>query len=103
MAQVLESICATSKPGTIRSNSGIEVAPDRRISSCVITVMAAAACERGSDFRETDVTCRFIRASMLMADRSREVFPLCCARAQDVQLPVTNVTSKIALRIKSLL
>src|SRR5258707_8515466 len=37
-AQVLESICATSTPGTRRRTSGMLVAPDRRISSCVRTI-----------------------------------------------------------------
>ena len=46
MAQVLVLIWATFKPGTMRKTSGILVAPDRRMSSCVITKTAAPAFER---------------------------------------------------------
>src|SRR5260370_29599603 len=43
------------------------VAPIRRISSCVITKIAAAASATFCVRLETEVTCRFIRSSMLMA------------------------------------
>jgi len=42
--------------GTIRSRSGMFVAPERRISSDVITKMAAAVRETFSACFETDVT-----------------------------------------------
>ena len=42
MAQTFELICATFTPDTMRSKSGILFAPERRMSSCVITKMAAA-------------------------------------------------------------
>ena len=56
MAQVLALICATSTPGTMRSKSGILVAPERRMSSAVITKMAEAVRESVCDVLETEVT-----------------------------------------------
>jgi hypothetical protein len=43
IAQVFESRFATCKPGTPRKLSAIVVAPERRMSSFVTTVTAAAA------------------------------------------------------------
>ena len=54
---------ATSRPGTRRSSSGILVAPDLRISSVVIRVIAAAVWPSGSALRETDVTSTSINSS----------------------------------------
>jgi hypothetical protein len=46
---------ATCSPGTSRSASGIELAPERRMSSCVTTKTAAVALEAGSGRREVEV------------------------------------------------
>ena len=54
-------------PGTIRNASGILVAPERRMSSCVITNTAAAASASFWLRLDTEVTCMFIRSSMLIA------------------------------------
>ena len=70
MAQVLALICATSSPGTMRSKSGILVAPERRMSSWVITKIAAATCDNFCSFFETEVTSVFIRSSRLSLERS---------------------------------
>src|ERR1700680_1189846 len=71
MAQLLALICDTSKPGTMRSRTGTFVSPERRMSSCVITNIAAAACDIFCSFFETDVTSIFIRSSIDICDRSR--------------------------------
>src|SRR5580704_4076257 len=70
MAQVLALIYATSKPGTMRSKSGIPVAPERRISSGEMTKIAAATSDRFCSFFDTDVTSTFIKFSMLSCVRS---------------------------------
>src|SRR5450631_628448 len=69
-AQLLALICDTSSPGTIRNRSGIFLAPERWISSCVMTKIAAAACDNFCSFLETEVTSIFIRSSMLRSVRS---------------------------------
>ncbi len=56
MAQVWPFICATCTPGTIRSRSGMLVAPDVRMSSWLMTNMAAPADETFCSRLETDVT-----------------------------------------------
>src|SRR2546422_10148937 len=56
IAQVLASDCATSKPGTIRNASAMLVTPERRMSSLVMTAIAAAASESFSGFFDTEVT-----------------------------------------------
>ena len=56
---------ATCTPGTPRSASGIVVAPERRMSSLVTTLTAAAAELRVSAVRDTDVTSMSISSSML--------------------------------------
>src|SRR6266571_4106759 len=81
MAQVLPLICATSNPGTIRSKSGTFVAPERQISSWVMTKMAAAVLESFCSFFETEVTSTFIRSSMLVVVRS--FGGICCVCPQD--------------------
>ena len=48
MAQVGPLICATFSPGTVRNASGIEVAPERAMSSDDTTRTAAAASANGS-------------------------------------------------------
>ena len=65
IAQVLPSDWATCRLAASRSASGRLVAPERRMSSPVITVIAAAACESGSLRRETEVTSISISSSML--------------------------------------
>src|SRR5438445_7766966 len=57
--------CATSEMGARRSASGRLDAPERRMSSCVITWIAEAVCDSRSGRFETDVTCRFISCSIL--------------------------------------
>src|SRR5580693_6064842 len=70
MAQVLPLISPTSSPGTMRNKSSIFVAPDRRMSSWVITNIAAATRDSFCPFFEADVTSMFIRSSMLTFVRS---------------------------------
>src|ERR1035438_2667445 len=70
MAQALASICSTSTPGAMRSRSGMLVAPERRMSSRLITKTAAAVRERLFSLFETDVTLTFIRSSMSSLLRS---------------------------------
>src|ERR1700678_3422222 len=64
-AQVLLSICATSTPGTMRRTSGMLVAPDRRISSWLITKTEAAVRASFCSFLETEVTGVFSNCSRL--------------------------------------
>ena len=79
IAQVFALICATFTPGTIRSRSGMFVAPERRISSFVITKIAAATRDSFCSFFDTEVTCTFIRSSRLWLVKSRT--PDSCAFA----------------------
>src|SRR5687768_13173073 len=65
IAQVWESTLATCKLEARRSASGMLVAPERRMSSCVIIWMADAASESFSDLLETDVTSMSKSSSML--------------------------------------
>src|SRR5467141_1445355 len=67
IAHLFSSMRATSRPGTRRSASGMLVAPDRRMSSCVITKIAAAASATCCLRLETEVTCIFHRSSKLTA------------------------------------
>ena len=67
IAHLFSSIRATSSPGASRSASGMLRAPERRISSCVITKIAAAALASVCSRFDTDVTFRFIRSSRLIA------------------------------------
>src|ERR1700680_1018504 len=62
--------CDTCMPGTIRRASGTDENPPRRISSPVITKIAAGASDRASDFFVAEVTSTFIRSSMLIEVRS---------------------------------
>ena len=71
MAQLLWSIRATFTPGAIRRRSGILVAPERRMSSWLITKIAAPVFASFCSFLETDVTWTFIRSSRLNWVRSR--------------------------------
>jgi hypothetical protein len=69
MAQVLLSMRATSNPGDIRSASGMLVAPERRMSSCVITVTADGDNPTVLSRRETDVTSMFISSTSINSSR----------------------------------
>src|SRR5580704_7114043 len=63
--QWFPSICATSTPGAIRSASGMLVAPDLRMSSCVITKIAAGVCRTFCGSFETVVTWTLPSSSRL--------------------------------------
>src|ERR1700733_2866753 len=89
MAQRFASTRATSTPGAKRRRSGIFVAPDRRMSSCVITKIAAPVFESFCSFLETEVTCMFIRSSRLAWDRSLSLG--CGAKADE---PMSVATSE---------
>src|SRR2546429_2803729 len=65
MAHWRESICATCRFAARRSASARLEAPERRMSSWVITWIAEAVCDKRSGRFDTDVTCRFINCSML--------------------------------------
>src|SRR3989442_10268408 len=65
MAHWRESICATCRFAARRSASARLDAPERRMSSCVITWIAEAVCDSRSGRFDTEVTCRFINCSML--------------------------------------
>src|SRR5438093_12903902 len=65
MAHCRESICATSRFSARRSASGRLDAPDRRMSSSVMTWIAEPVWERGSARLETEVTSRFKSCSKL--------------------------------------
>jgi hypothetical protein len=65
IAHALASIWTTLTPGTMRSRSGMLVAPDRRISSRFRTKTAAAARDSLCSFFETEVTCTFRSCSRL--------------------------------------
>ena len=62
-AHLLASILATSMPGTWRRASGMEVAPERRMSSRVRAAMAAEDWKRFSSFFETEKTSKSISSS----------------------------------------
>src|SRR5205809_1603863 len=65
MAHWRESICATCRFAARRSASTRLAAPERRMSSCVITWIAEAVCDSRSGRFDTELTCRFINCSML--------------------------------------
>src|ERR1039458_489499 len=68
-AQVLALICATLTPGAMRSTSGSVVAPERRISSWLITKTAAAVRASFCSFLETEMTCTWRSCSRLASER----------------------------------
>src|ERR1700690_3891892 len=70
-AQLLWSTRATLNPGTMRRRSGILVAPERRMSSWVITKIAAPVFASFCSFFETEVTWTFITSSRLNCVKSR--------------------------------
>jgi hypothetical protein len=59
------------------------VAPEQRMSSSVITKMAAAACEIFSAFLETEVTSMFIKSSRGTAERSRCPARICAGKGNE--------------------
>src|SRR5256885_11513402 len=65
MAHWRESICATCRFAARRSASARLAAPERRMSSCVITWIADAAWDSRSGRFETDVTSTLMSCSML--------------------------------------
>src|ERR1039458_8720332 len=68
-AQVLALICATLTPGAMRSTSGRVDAPERRISSWLMTKTAAAVRASSCSFLETEVTCTLRSCSRLSSER----------------------------------
>ena len=54
-AQRSPEICATLRPGTKRKASGIDCAPERRISSAEITYAAAAMSATRCSLRDMDI------------------------------------------------
>src|ERR1700691_1822000 len=86
----------------MRSKSGIFVAPDRRISSCVITKIAAAACDSFCSFLETEVTWIFIRSSSETSERSRGAADCAADGAGDCEdCAHTSPTRNVRLRPNS--
>src|ERR1051326_3449183 len=71
----------------MHKSSGMLLRPDRRISSCVITKMAAGEVTSFCSFLDTDVTSMFIRSSRLASVRSRRGF---CAKVADVKIARTT-------------
>src|SRR5450631_4124408 len=68
----------------MRNASGTEENPPRRISSPVITKIAAGAADKLSAFLEAEVTWMFMRSSMLIEVRSTgfaESCANCCVAA----------------------
>ncbi len=90
MAHLFSSMRATCKPGTIRNASGMLVAPERRMSSCVITKMAAAASASFWVLFETEVTCTFIKSSTLIAVTSGRF----CANALGTKKSTSPASNK---------
>jgi hypothetical protein len=68
-AHWLALIRTTSSPGTVRSSSGRLVNPERRMSSCVMTEIAAGDSLSLVSFFETAVTGSFMSCSMVMSAR----------------------------------
>src|SRR5262249_13438722 len=66
MAHPADENCATSKLSASRNASGMLDAPERRMSSDVMTSMDAGALRYGSGSFETDVTSRGIRCLRLI-------------------------------------
>src|SRR6202050_2329995 len=78
----------------MRSKSGMFVAPERRMSSEVITKIAAAARETFCSCFETEVTLMFIRSSRLSFARSLGGF---CGHAE-IAASAANAKTKHARR-----
>ncbi len=70
MAQSCEVFCATCRLSARRSASGMLVAPDRRISSCVMTWIAEAVPSSFWACRATEVTSTFMRSSTFSCFKS---------------------------------
>src|ERR1035441_7690218 len=89
-AQVRPSSESTVTPGTQRSASGIEVAPDLRISSAVSTNTAAGDLESCCALRPTEVTCTLNSSSTPTFVKSSVGAPTCCAHAAATRLTATS-------------
>src|ERR1035438_2648686 len=89
-AQVRPSSESTVTPGTQRSASGIEVAPDLRISSPVSTNTAAGDLESCCALRPTDVTCTLNSSSTPTLVKSSVGAPTCCAHAAASRLTAAS-------------
>src|ERR1700722_15084718 len=89
--------CATSTPGTNRKASGMEVAPDRMMSSLVSTKTAAGASINFSDVLETDTT---VASNSCSGERLKlSTFSAVCAYAGKLAiLPKAN-SSNIVLHL----
>ena len=72
MAHLLLSMRATSMPGTMRNSSGKVVAPERRMSSGVMTNTAAGDSPTVLSRLETVVTSTLMSSSTLSFFRSLE-------------------------------
>src|SRR5437899_12317180 len=70
MAYELALTRATSRLGASLSASGRRLAPERRMSSLVITKIAAGASESRSACRDTEVIWMLLSSSMLRSARS---------------------------------
>src|SRR6266487_1550940 len=93
MAHWRESTCATCKLVARRRISGRLDAPERRMSSCVITWIAEAVCDSCSGRLETEVTCRFISCSMLSFFKASAEESGCWANAVPAKQTRLNVKS----------
>src|ERR1039458_1274569 len=95
MAHLLELIWATSTPGTMRNRSGMLFAPDRAMSSAVMTKTAEAVFDIFCSFLETEVTSMFIRSSRFKFVRScGDAWP-----AQTSQRTANMISHKSDLRL----
>src|SRR5665213_2956212 len=101
---------ATWRLGARRSTSGRLLAPERRMSSAVITKMDAAACDRGSACRDTEVISMLLSSSRLRSASSScalavmtfapEAMPGCIATASAATLAyATHRPAALAARI----
>src|ERR1035438_525448 len=70
---------STVRPGTHWSASGMQVAPERRMSSAVRTNTAAGALESSTASRPTEVTSTLKSSSMPTLSKSSVGTPTCCA------------------------
>src|ERR1039457_2978784 len=93
--QLLASIRATCRPGTMRSTSGMLLTPERRMSSCVITYTAPAVWLSFCSLRPGELTSKFIRVSRLASARSPGD---CGGVSLAQQAPARSITRGVAAR-----
>src|ERR1039457_6176278 len=93
--QLLASIRATCRPGTMRSTSGMLLTPERRMSSCVITYTAPAVWLSFCSLRPGELTSTFIRVSRLASARSPGD---CGGVSLAQQAPARSITRGVAAR-----